>query len=134
MKKTLLLLDDDINLLLYHKILFEEYAGFNCIISQDACEAIEKLNLNLDTISGLVLDAFIPSTTCNISTSIDFCKEIQYKGIFIPTLFLTSLSSSLDIVKLQKYGRVITKPLEQHFINNSKILANFISNVSSYNK
>lgn len=105
MKETILLVEDDANILRTNRRILER-EGFNVLCADTLSEARSMLSEH--TVDALVLDIMLPD-----GSGLAFCKEIR-SSTSAPVLFLTALDEKSEIIEGLVVGGndYITKPYD----------------------
>ena len=108
-KKTILFVEDDINLTLLLKKFLEE-AGFNIVHFADGEEAYKMLNGNINLFELCILDYMLPGNDGYI-----LAAEIKKMKKDLPIVFLTARSMKEDKIRCFNIGidDYITKPFDE---------------------
>lgn len=92
MQKTILLVEDDADLLEILRLTFE-MEGFRCVQAQDGEEALNKARRHAPDL--IILDLMLPKLD-----GIEVCRRLRADGAFLnlPILMLTAKSEESDVV------------------------------------
>jgi FixJ family two-component response regulator len=99
----LLLVDDEKDILNYFKTILE---SFNLEVDSytDSPKALQAYEDNPDKYTHVILDVFMP-----MFSGIDLAERMKIENPSLPIMFLTGLTDSYNIRKIEKLGEYMSK-------------------------
>ena len=112
MQKTILLIDDDENLLIILKDIFEA-EGYGVVVLSDPVRAEEYIEKHSPSL--LVIDIFMPGRS-GFNLIEDFRRRNVYEEI--PKIFMTCLDDDIERMTARACGvdKYITKPFSPEYV------------------